>query len=181
MEKRYKNIFIIILFLFLNGYYFSETVSKSVTKKKVDLTTTAVIHREKTDECMGILEIPKINLKQEFYDYLSKKNNVDKNIEVIETSQMPDILNSNLILASHSGSSKIAYFKNLYKVKEGDLAYITYNGKKYTYQMLYVYDEEKDGVLSIRRRKDQTNLTLITCDKKNNHVQNVYVFKLIHD
>ena len=93
---------------------------------------------------------------------------------------MPDIENSNLILASHSGTSKIAYFKNLFRLEKEDIAYIYYKGKKYEYQLQYVYNEKKDGNLSIRREMNQTNLTLITCDKKEKDIQNVYIFKQIH-
>ena len=53
-----------------------------------------------------ILEIPKINLKQEFYPNNPEKNNVDKGLQVIETSKMPNIKGSNLIIASHSGNSR---------------------------------------------------------------------------
>ena len=37
---------------------------------------------------------------------------------------------------AHSGDAYISYFAFLYRLKVGDYAYITYNGKKYTYQVL---------------------------------------------
>ena len=99
---------------------------------------------------------------------------------MIETSTMPDIENGNLILASHSGTSSISYFKNLYKLEKGDIAFIYYKDRKYAYELIYQYNEKKDGTIAIRTEKNQTNLTLITCDKKNNTLQNVYIFKQIN-
>ena len=74
------------------------------------------IFDEPTDEYIGTLIIDKINLNRGFYSINSKYNNVDHNIMVVETSNMPNITNGNLILASHSGSSSISFFKNLYIV-----------------------------------------------------------------
>lgn len=131
--------------------------------------------KSKTDNnYLAILNIPKINLYKEFYDYESPLNTVEKNIEVIEKSKMPDIKNGNLILASHSGNSNIAYFKNLDKLKLKDLIFIHYNGKKYKYIVENIYDVKKTGYIEINRNKNKTTLTLITC-KKNTNLQTVYV------
>lgn len=121
-----------------------------------------------------IIEIEKINLKQEFYPQDKEKNNVDKNIQVIETSTMPNIINGNLILASHSGNSSIAYFKNLDKIKVNDIVYIYYKEKKYKYIIYDIYEVEKNGYVEIKRRKDKTTITLITC-KKGTNKQLVYI------
>ena len=135
----------------------------------------------KKKKYIGILEIPRINLQRGFYDFGFKENNVNQNIEVIESSLMPNQRFGNLILAAHSGNSKISYFKNLYKLEIGDKAYVYYVDKYYTYQLVNVYDEEKDGTVLIRRNSNQTNLTLITCDKNAKDKQNVYIFALISD
>ncbi len=120
-----------------------------------------------------IIEIPKINLKQEFYPDDPNKNVVDKNIQVIDGSVMPN-QKGNLILASHSGTSDIAYFKNLDKVGINDIVYIYYKDKKYEYIISHIYDVQKTGYVSIQRDKSKQTLTLITC-KKNTNKQTVYV------
>ena len=51
---------------------------------------------------LGVLEIPKINLKRGFLDINSKYNNVDYNITIINGSTYPDEVNNNLILAANS-------------------------------------------------------------------------------
>ena len=127
---------------------------------------------------IGILEIPKINLKQGFLDINSKYNNVDYNITVVQTSTYPDVDKGNLILASHSGTSYISYFKNLYKLEIGDYAYIYYNGIKYQYQIVNIYNVEKTGKVAIYRNNSATVLTLITCTKDSETEQTVYILEL---
>lgn len=182
MAKKKVNKLGIFLFLlgisFLAISHFTYIYTEEKAKEEVE-EFLSVSTEEKKEDYLGVLEIPKISLKRGFYSLTSKKNNVDKNIEVIETSLMPEEEFSNLILASHSGSSKISYFKNLYKLELNDIAYIYYNEKKYTYELVAIYNEKKDGTITIKREYNQTNLTLITCDKKNKHLQNVYIFKLL--
>lgn len=128
---------------------------------------------------IAILEIPKINLKQGFLDINSKYNNVDYNITVIQSSTMPDVENGNLILASHSGNSYISYFKNLYKLEIGDQASIYYNNIKYTYNIVNIYNVEKNGRVAIYRNSYATCLTLITCTKNSDTEQTVYILELV--
>lgn len=182
-KKRYRLIGLLFLLFGIYFFFLSNLITKSVEKedlKKVENFIAKEVSGNQ-ENFVGVLEIPKIELKKGFYPYSSKKNDVDKNIEMIETSLMPDTKYSNLILASHSGNSRISYFKNLDKLDLEDIAYIYYNEKKYTYKLINIYNETKDGTISIRRSSHETNLTLITCDKKNNTLQNVYIFKLISD
>ena len=125
------------------------------------------------------LEIPKINLKQGLVPMDSKENNVDINIQTIYPSNYPDVINGNLILAAHSGTSNIAYFKNLYKLKKEDKIYIIYNGEKYTYNIVNIYTSPKNGKVSIYRNADKTVITLITCTKNDDTTQTVYIGELI--
>ena len=128
---------------------------------------------------IGLLEIPKIGLKKGFVDPSSVYNNVDHNITIINTSVFPDVENSNLILAAHSGTGYISYFKNLYKLVIGDKAYIYYNNVKYTYEIVDIYLQPKTGKISIYRDYDKTTLTLITCTKNDESTQTVYIANLI--
>lgn len=126
---------------------------------------------------IAILKIPKVNLERGFYDKNSKLNNVDYNILFHKESDYPDEENSNIILASHSGTSSISYFKNLYQLEKGDLAYITYKNNTYTYKVISIYYEEKDGNLAIYRYKNKNTLTLITCTKDDNTKQTIYILE----
>lgn len=134
--------------------------------------------KEDTSNYIGVLEIPKINLKRGFFSIDSKDNNVNKNIQVIKESNMPDVVNGNLIIASHSGNSYVSFFKDLYKLSNNDTAYIYYNGIKYTYILAGKYDVEKTGEVAIHRDNTKSTLTLITCSKNDNTKQEVYILEL---
>ena len=128
---------------------------------------------------LGILEIPKINLKNGFYNLNSIYNNVDSNVTIINGSTYPDEENNNLILAAHSGNCSYCYFDNLYKLELADKAYLQYKNKKYTYEIVDIYEVEKDGTVAIYRDYDKNCLTLITCTRNSNTKQTVYILEQI--
>lgn len=133
---------------------------------------------EVTNEYIGYLTIPKINLKKGFLDMRSKLNNIEQNITVIEGSSYPDKEKGNLIIAAHSGSGWKAFFNDLYKLSTGDKAEISYKGKKYTYKIVNIYKQQKTGTIAIYRNYDKTTLTLITCTNFDKATQTVYVAEL---
>lgn len=185
-KKKYRHFlfFLLIVFLVLFMHtlsYFESTKLEELAEVLQENSIVNIGKLEKKKKYVGVLEIPKISLKKGFYNIGYKENTVDKNLEVIETSVMPNQKYSNLILASHSGNSPISYFKNLYKLELGDIAYVYYENKCYTYQLVNVYDEDKDGTILIRTSSLDTNLTLITCDKNKKDTQNVYVFTCLND
>ena len=115
-----------------------------------------------------------------FYKLNSKLNNVDKNIMIVSSSDMPNVNKGNLILASHSGNSSVSYFRYLYKLNKGDIASIYYYGKKYDYKLVNYYDVNKNGMVQIIKNNDINTLTLITC-RKNTDNQIVFIFELIKE
>lgn len=126
----------------------------------------------------AIVSIPKINLQNRLYNITDDRNDVNKNVYVLPSSDMPDIDDGNLILASHSGSSDIAYFKNLNQLQKGDKVYIIYNHKKYEYLITNIYKQDKVGKIRIKRNYDKQTLTLITCDKYDDTKQIVYIAEI---
>lgn len=126
---------------------------------------------------LAVLKIYKINLERGIYSINSKNNNVNKNIQLLKESNLPDKENGNVIIAGHSGNSYKAYFKNLVKLNNGDEAKIVYNGKTYIYSLSNSYEVEKTGRVEISRNINKQTLTLITC-KHNTNKQIVFVFEL---
>ena len=129
---------------------------------------------------VGTLEIPKINLKKGFLEIDSPYNNVDRNVTVIQTSKYPDVEKGNFILAAHTGSSSVSFFTKLHDLVLGDLAYINYKEKNYTYKLVDIYTEPKDGSIAIYRDTEKTTLTLITCTKNTRDKQTVFILELIN-
>lgn len=128
---------------------------------------------------LGVLEIPKIGLKRGFYNVDSRYNNIQYNVTMVGGSTLPDVENGNLILMAHSGDAYISYFAYLFRLEVGDMAYVTYLGRRYEYQLVDIYEVPKTGVVSLRRNYDRTCLTMITCTKDNDYAQTVYVAELI--
>ena len=131
-----------------------------------------------TDEYIGYLTIPKINLNKGFVDKRSSENDVEKNIMVIEGSNYPNVKKGNFIIAGHSGTGWKAFFNELYRLNIGDEAYVTYKGKKYTYKITNIYKQPKTGKIAIYRNYDKTTLTLITCTNNDDTTQTVYIAEL---
>ena len=131
-----------------------------------------------TDDYIGYLTIPKINLNKGFVDKRSSENDVEKNIMVIEGSTYPDVERGNFILAGHSGTGWKAFFNELYRLNVGDEAYVTYKGKKYTYKITNIYKQNKTGKIAIYRNYNKTTLTLVTCTNNDEATQTVYIAEL---
>lgn len=124
---------------------------------------------------IAVLEIPSINLKRGLVDPSSKYNNVNYNIQIIDKSTMPDVVNGNLVLASHNGASYISFFRNLDKLNINDKIYVYYDGYKYIYSLSKTYDTPKDGNIEVYRDNNKTTITLITCKKNTKDTQVVYI------
>ncbi len=136
--------------------------------------------QQNKEDYIAVIEIPKINLKKGIYAKDSYRNNVNKNIELLKESDMPDKINGNFILAGHSGTSKVSYFKNLHKLETNDKVYVYYNGGRYIYKLVNTYDIEKTGTANISRNGQKTTLTLITC-RHNTNKQTIFIFELMED
>ncbi len=133
---------------------------------------------EVTNDYIGYLTIPKINLTKGFLDSRSTENDVDKNLLVVSGSNYPDVENGNFIIAGHSGTGWNSFFNDLYKLNVGDTANITYKGKKYNYTIVNIYKQPKIGKLAIYRDYSKTTLTLITCTNNDSTSQTVYIAEL---
>lgn len=128
---------------------------------------------------IAFLELEKIKFKRGLFPKNSYYNKVDYNVEILDISDFPDVINGNFILAGHSGTSNVAYFKDLYKLALKDIAKVYYQGKVYKYQIVNIYNELKDGSVNIYRDQNKTTLTLITCTKNDKNNQTIYILELI--
>jgi len=207
IDKREQLIKLVASFIFLIGsfmyigriaynYYvelrdynkaqeFLNIGKEEVEEIKVDIDEEEIKEQPKQEEkkkinynYIGVLEIPKINIKRGFLNIKDKGNNVNKNLQVIKGSDMPNVKNGNLIIAAHSGNSYISYFKNLHKLSNDDVAYVYFNNIKYTYKVAGKYDAEKNGKVTIHRDNKKNTLTLITCSQTDKTKQIVYILEL---
>ena len=106
---------------------------------------------------IAVIKIPKIGLEKGLASKGSYYNNVNRNILILNESDMPDKENGNVILAGHSGSGRTAFFKNLYKLETDDEVSIFYGGSEYKYKVVNQYDIEKTGTANIVRNIRNNN------------------------
>ena len=127
---------------------------------------------------IAILKIPKIKLERGLVEPSSYLNNVKYNLQWIDGSSMPDQVNGNVIIAGHSGSARVSYFRKLDQLVIGDSVSIDYKNKTYNYKVVDIYDIEKTGTAEIIKNKNTTTLTLITC-KHNTNKQIVIICEMV--
>ena len=163
-----------------NAFYDGTKVEIVEGEEQKEELEEVALPEEVTNEYIGYLNIPKINLTKGFLDVRSTENDVEKNILVVAGSNYPDTKKGNLILAGHSGTGWKAFFNDLYKLTNGDVAYVTYKGKKYTYQIVNIYKQPKTGSIAIYRDYEKTTLTLITCTNWDSTSQTVYIAELVN-
>ena len=200
MIKRKNNLLsiigILIIFLGISFFIYENFKKESLNKlneDRVDIFfNEEIVTPEPTESkesvkknktanynYIAVLEIPSINLKRGLVDIDSYYNNVKYNLEILKGSNMPNILNSNLIIAGHNGNSYVSFFKSLDKLKQGDKIFLYYQGKRYEYSFEYSYEVNKDGTIEINRDPTETTVTLITCKKNIKDKQVVYIGYLI--
>ena len=163
-----------------NAFYDGNQVTVAENENNQTEENKEGLSGEITNDYIGYLNIPKINLTKGFLDNRSSENDVEKNILVVEGSNYPDVDKGNFILAGHSGTGWKAFFNDLYKLSAGDTAKITYKDKTYTYQITNIYKQPKTGKLAIYRNYDKTTLTLITCTNNDSTTQTIYIAELIN-
>lgn len=152
-----------------------ETINKETQSSDV-IETNAI--NTSTTNYVALIKIPKINLEKGLCGIGSKCNNVNRNIQILKESDYPNVNNGNFILAGHSGTRNVSYFKNLDKLALGDNVSIFFNGYEYRYEIKTIYDIEKTGTADIVRNQDKTTLTLITC-RHNTNKQIIIICELI--
>lgn len=161
-------------------YYINKTSLKKEVVSLNELTNDVTNDKNEDIEnnFLAVLGIDKINLLQGFYDIDNPLNNVDKNIMLLSTSDYPNIENGTVILASHSGNDRVSYFKNLDKLELNDTIYIIYDGNKYIYSLIDIYETDKTGEITLKNISNMTSLVLITCSNTSKDKQVVYISEL---
>ena len=159
--------------------FYQDDLSNEENKQgNIEINSGKIIEKTKKDNYIAVLRINKINLIRGLVDESSNLNNIEYNVQIINGSNMPDVIGGNLILASHSGNARISYFRNLDKLEIDDEAEVDYKNKTYTYKVVDVYDVDKNGSVEIKRNLSKTTLTLITC-RRNTEKQLVVILELI--
>lgn len=138
------------------NYFFDSNAFSAYEKDSIDLLNYK-----------ALLNISSINLEYGLLDIDDPLNDISNNVEVLEGSVMPNVEGGDLYLAAHSGASDVSFFKNLSKVCLDDEVVIYYEGYKYTYTVVNIYEVEKTGLVEVNKDFDENSVVLITCINDN--------------
>ena len=165
--KKILLIVIIIIYLFTCNIIYNYYKDNKVITKNTS-TTTKIGYNTIKDDIKGKIIISKIHLSNNLYDINSKKNNVDKNVTILRGEF--EEKNGTVIIAAHSGNSKISYFQNLDKLQINDIVKIIYNSKEYTYIIKDIWNTKKTGEIKIPNM-NTNQLILTTCSPHKDNYQ----------
>lgn len=163
----------------INDYkkVYDEKNARLIIDSMNDNSHASINHVYKTNiinNYIAVLEIPKIGLRKGLFPPDSNNNDVNKNITIL-SSQMPNEEHSTFILASHSGTSDVSYFNDLYKLRYKDKVYVYYNNVKYKYMINDYYEEKKTGSIIIKNNSNIKTIVLTTCKPISFNKQLVYI------
>ena len=164
-------------------YYFldkgsNELVETYYEKKIEPERIVTKIARKEKEEYLGILKIPKINLKEGFYHINSKNNNVSNSVTILKESVLTIGSGSIIYLIAHSGTGYLAFFKDLNKLSINDILYLDINNNSYQYVINDIYEVEKNGKIMVNHNIHEDYLVLSTCSDDNKQL--VITSKLIN-
>lgn len=166
-----KRIYLIIglVGISLIGVFLYNKISFELRNKraidKIEEKPNTVIADNKGKKVygLGVLEIPKINVKSGIVKGQSMED-MFYGVGWNPKTKFPERLNKvtgNLVLAAHD-AGRTPIFKNLSKLEKGDEIYLLYNDKKFTYR---VYDKlvVKPEEVWVEKDTKENILTLFTC------------------
>ena len=164
-------------------YYFldqgsNELVEAYYERKIEPERIVTKIDRKEKEEYLGILKIPKINLKEGFYQINSKNNNISKSVTILKESVLTIGNGSIIYLIAHSGTGYLAFFKDLNKLNINDMLYLDINNNSYQYVINDIYEVEKNGKIMVNHNIHEDYLVLSTCGENNKQL--VITSKLIN-
>lgn len=168
----------ILCILFALSFCFTYS-SKNFTTNRSIFSFFSSTRQIEEEDLLGRVEIPKIKVSENIYSMDSSKNQVDQHVSILKGSILPyQDSNSIIFLAAHSGSGKVAYFKDLNQLKLGDFVYFYYQKVQYTYQVTKMFELKKDGDIELTKSSNQ-QLVLTTCSPTNQDKQLVVDTMLI--
>ncbi len=168
-------LIILCTITFQNNYPLTEKKKPNLEIPKLTIfpTIAKITNIEKMldiEKEIGQIEISKINVKENLYEKSSSKNNVNQHVTILKESIEPNQENSILFLAAHSGSGKVAYFKDLDKLQRNDLITLVYKERTYIYQISSIWEEDKNGYIHVQKENTK-QLILTTCSPKHDKKQ----------
>ena len=167
--KRYKKVLLGLILIILPFIYYHRVVILYFNK----INNYVKVHEYlngKDNGLIGVLDIPKIKLKQGLYQIDSRNNNIKDNVLVLEKTDFPYLV----FLAAHSGNGINSYFHKLFDLKIGDSIYLHYNHYRYEFVVVEIYNTLKQSYLEVNINR---GIVLTTCSETDDNLQYVVIAK----
>ena len=173
----YLLLFFLFSLLLIFLYQAIKGQEVSIHTKKIDRENiyNEIKNSKNSNDSFAQLIIPNLNINRPLYNINDKRNNVEKEVMVLETSNFSS---GNIVLAAHSGEGYNAYFNSLDQLDEKMDIYILYQDYIYTYKLFCSDEVEKTGYVMVKTYTYPT-LQLITCKKNSSTKQIVFTAKLM--
>lgn len=152
-----------ILLLCCSFLLFTGCQKISIEKNKIVQKHYQIFPVLIQEQPIGNITISKISLDAPLYNQNSEHNNVEENVTLLESNPS----NSHFIIAAHSGTGPIAYFKRLEELTIDDEIFLDYNNEIFHYNVIEKYYEIKNGIIHLPAQIKDT-LILTTCANKKN-------------
>lgn len=168
-----KNKFVLItLFLIVVVFVLIYYLSFLNIKHENNINLKKYYDNYNASGYFAIIKIPKLKLENIIYKKGNLNNNVNKNIYLINDNR------DFIVIAAHSGSSPISYFKKIHTLNSGDKIELVVDGLKRTYELFKKEKIKKTGKVKLKTYTYPI-VVLITCSKSEKNVQEVYYNRLI--
>ena len=143
-----------------------DKYEKSIQSYSLDKNqnTPSNIDENIPNDIIGILEIPKIDLKVAVQEGTDKKT-LNCAVGHFKESAMPGEI-GNCAVAGHRNYTYNKFFSNLDKLEDGDKIKITTKDDVYTYTVYSLEVVTPDKVEVLNSQNDEKTITLITCTPK---------------
>ncbi len=142
----------------------------SYQHKKIDLSRYGI-----ENNIIGFLEIPKMDIKLPIYLGATEENMKKGTVHLTETSYPIGGKNTNSVLAAHRGYSRTAMFRDIEKLKKGDIIYVENFREKLVYKVKKYRVIRPTDIKSILIQEKKELLTLLTCHPYRHNYQRYVV------
>ena len=148
---------IIITLVIINHFMFKTLIPLELPVYSLFKEPTSI---EDISNPFATLIIPKIKVKEQLYPLNDPLNQVELHPEIIIFNN-PAKKTGPILIAAHSGNTKVSFFKRLDHLLIGDIVHLEYQDIQYTYQVYLTEEQAKKGF--IRINEEGIVLILTTC------------------
>lgn len=136
---------------------------KTNTEDPFSKTNTFDLKESKLPEVVGILEIPKIDLKIQIYPTTNELA-LERGVGVLEGSALPiGGEGKHSVITGHRGLSLGQMFTDLPRLKMGDHFYVKILNETHAYEVDQIKTITPDNMDNFGQEKDKDLITLVTC------------------